>query len=121
MKAQPFDNTPAERARLVKKLAQFPDLVVCLEATGVYSLDLAVALHDAGIRLVVLNPKAALGRVSAGAALPFILYRLAPVTAIGKNDRPERGIATGRNGSMWGGRMTIPKNSGRSGALFAMV
>ena len=59
MKAQPFDNSPAERARLVKKLAQFPDIVVCLEATGVYSLDLAVVLHDAGIRLMVLNPKAA--------------------------------------------------------------
>jgi transposase len=58
-KAQSFDNTPSDRVRLVKKLAQLPDVIVCLEATGVYSLDLAIALHDAGIRVMVLNPKAA--------------------------------------------------------------
>ena len=58
MKAQQFDNTPAERTRLVTKLAKLPGIVVCLEATGVYSLDLAIALHDVGIRVMVLNPKA---------------------------------------------------------------
>lgn len=58
MKPQQFDNTPSDRARLVTKLAKFPDIIVCLEATGVYSLDLALALHDAGIRVMVLNPKA---------------------------------------------------------------
>src|SRR5260370_4232113 len=32
---------------------------VCLEATGLYSLDLALSVHDApGIALAVLNPKA---------------------------------------------------------------
>ena len=31
---------------------------VCLEATGLYSLDLALALHAAsGIEVAVLNPK----------------------------------------------------------------
>ncbi len=59
MKAQKFANTPAERARLVAKLAKLPGLRVCLEATGVYHLELAVALHDAGVELNVLNPKAA--------------------------------------------------------------
>jgi transposase len=58
-KAQSFANTPRERARLVKKLAKLPQLVVCLEATGVYHLDLALALHDAGLCLMVLNPKVA--------------------------------------------------------------
>lgn len=32
---------------------------MCLEASGVYHLDLALALADAGVRLMVLNPKAA--------------------------------------------------------------
>jgi transposase len=59
MKAQTFANTSAGRQQLVKKLAKFPNLIACLEATGVYYLDLAVSLHDAGIKLTVLNPKAA--------------------------------------------------------------
>lgn len=58
LKAQTFANTPAERRRLVKRLSAFPGITVCLEATGVYYLDLALALTDAGIRLNVLNPKA---------------------------------------------------------------
>ena len=59
MKAQKFANTPAERLRLLKRLSRFPGVTVCLEATGVYHLDLALALADAGVRLMVLNPKAA--------------------------------------------------------------
>ena len=59
MKAQTFANTLADRKRLVKKLTQFPGVTACLEATGVYYLDLAIALHAAGIRIMVLNPKAA--------------------------------------------------------------
>ena len=59
MKAQKFANTPAERARLVAKLVKLPGVSVCLEATGAYHLELAVALHDAGVRLNVVNPKAA--------------------------------------------------------------
>lgn len=47
-KAQKFTNTPADRARLVKKLAKMDGITVCLEATGVYHFDLSVALHDAG-------------------------------------------------------------------------
>lgn len=59
MKVQSFANTPGDRQRLTNKLAKLPNLIVCLEATGAYHLGLAVALHDAGIRVMVLNPKAA--------------------------------------------------------------
>lgn len=58
LKAQTFANTPAERQRLVKRLSAFSGITVCLEATGVYYLDIALALTAAGIRLNVLNPKA---------------------------------------------------------------
>lgn len=58
MKAQKFANTPADRTRLVAKLVKLPGVSVCLEATGAYHLELAVALHDAGVRLNVVNPKA---------------------------------------------------------------
>ncbi|MEQ1531340.1 MAG: IS110 family transposase [Methylococcales bacterium] len=55
---QKFTNTPADRARLVKKLVKLSGIKVCLEATGVYHFDLAIALHDAGVLLMVVNPKA---------------------------------------------------------------
>jgi transposase len=55
---QKFSNTPEDRARLVKKLVKLPGIVVCLEATGIYHFDLAIALHDAGVLLMVVNPKA---------------------------------------------------------------
>jgi transposase len=42
----------------VQKLAKLPGIIVCLEATGIYHLDLAIALHDAGVGLTVVNPKA---------------------------------------------------------------
>jgi transposase len=58
LKAQTFANTPVERRRLSKRLSAFPGITVCLEATGVYYLDVALALVDAGLRLNVLNPKA---------------------------------------------------------------
>ena len=57
-KAQTFTNTAADRARLVRKLAKLTGIIVCLEATGIYHLDLAIALHDAGVKLMVINPKA---------------------------------------------------------------
>ena len=56
-KPQKFANTAADRARLVKKLVSMPGITVCLEATGVYHFDLSVALHDAGVALMVVNPK----------------------------------------------------------------
>jgi transposase len=55
---QKFSNTPADRTRLVKKLVKLPGIIVCLEATGVYHFDLSLALYDAGVLLMVVNPKA---------------------------------------------------------------
>ncbi|WP_411726848.1 IS110 family transposase [Methyloglobulus sp.] len=55
---QTFANTPSGRAQLVKKLVKLPGIITCLEATGIYHFDLAVALHDAGVPLMVVNPKA---------------------------------------------------------------
>jgi transposase len=57
-KPQKFTNTPADRTRLVKKMVQLTGIIVCLEATGVYHFDLSIALHDAGVALMVVNPKA---------------------------------------------------------------
>ena len=54
---QTFTNTRADRARLVMKLVKLPGVIVCMEATGVYHFDLAVALHDAGVLVMVINPK----------------------------------------------------------------
>ena len=53
-----FRNTTADRARLVRKLAKLPGVTICLEATGTYSLELSIALFDAGLRVMVVNPQA---------------------------------------------------------------
>ena len=56
-KAERFEQTPAGHARLAKRLkALKPDCVV-MEATGIYYLDLALALHEAGLPVAVINPK----------------------------------------------------------------
>src|SRR3990172_9109640 len=58
-KVSTYEQAPAGHARLVKALqALQPDHVV-LEATGIYYLDLAVALHQAGLPVSVINPKSA--------------------------------------------------------------
>jgi len=54
-KTQKFTNTPADRTRLVKKMVGMPGIIVCLEATGVYHFDLSIALHDAGVALMVCS------------------------------------------------------------------
>ena len=55
---QKFSYTPSDRTRLVTKLVKLSGILVCLEATGVYHVDLSIVLHDAGVSLMVLNPKA---------------------------------------------------------------
>jgi transposase len=55
--ATSFRNSVAGRAELVRKLAKYPGVTICLEATGNYSLELAVALSDAGLRVMVVNPQ----------------------------------------------------------------
>lgn len=60
-KAKTFSNTPEGHAQLIKFLHKYKKPAqVCLEATGVYHFDLAVAPHKADrIELMVVNPKAA--------------------------------------------------------------
>ncbi len=54
-----FGNRPVQHRALLRWLQRLGTRVrVCLEATGVYSLDLALTLHGAqGIEVAVLNPK----------------------------------------------------------------
>lgn len=54
-----FANTPEGHQQLVRKLTKRGRTArVALEATGIYHLDLALALHDAGLFVAVLNPRA---------------------------------------------------------------
>jgi transposase len=51
-------NSPAGAAQLLRWLANqhVHDVFACLEATGTYSEEIAQALHDAGMRVAVVNP-----------------------------------------------------------------
>lgn len=56
-----FSNTPEGHRQVVRKLTKRGRTArVALEATGVYHLDLAVALHAAGLQVEVVNPRAML-------------------------------------------------------------
>jgi transposase len=52
-----FDNTAAGHRAMVKWLGQ--GAKVCLEATGVYHLQLALALRAGGVHVMVVNPRVA--------------------------------------------------------------
>jgi transposase len=54
-----FEQTPAGYRRLIKRLRTLQPHCVVLEATGVYYLDLAVALDEAQLPVTVINPKSA--------------------------------------------------------------
>jgi len=56
-KPREFKNTPQGHRALIRALRKAQVSRVCLEATGLYHLDLA--LDDAGLDLMVINPKAA--------------------------------------------------------------
>lgn len=58
-KVREFANTPAGHQAVIKALKGAGVERVCLEATGSYHLDLALALEEAGVALMVVNPKAA--------------------------------------------------------------
>ncbi len=58
-KAREFANSPTGHQALIKALKSVKVQRVCLEATGSYHLDLALAIEAAGLALMVLNPKAA--------------------------------------------------------------
>lgn len=60
LKPRDFANAPSGHAGLIQALRQAKVTHMCIEATGVYHLDVAVALHDAGgFQVMVVNPKAA--------------------------------------------------------------
>jgi transposase len=58
-KLEEFANTPSGHQALLTRLMQAGVERVCLEATGAYHLDLALALDAGGLALMVVNPKAA--------------------------------------------------------------
>jgi transposase len=59
-KPRDFENSPTAHAAIIQALRQAQVTRVGIEATGVYHLDLAVALYDAGsFEVMVVNPKAA--------------------------------------------------------------
>lgn len=54
-----FPNTPQGHQALLRFFERAAGAVrVCLEATGLYGLDLALALHQAGVAVMVANPRA---------------------------------------------------------------
>ncbi len=59
-KSRTFENAPKGHAALLKHLEKQDVTHVCLEATGYYHLDVAVALDEApSINVMVVNPRAA--------------------------------------------------------------
>jgi transposase len=59
-KAKTFENSPEDRELLCKRLQSHRPIQVCLEATGLYHLDAAVALHRVpNVQVMVVNPNAA--------------------------------------------------------------
>ena len=58
-KPREFANTFQGHTALIKVLRKAKVSRVCLEATGLYHLDLALALDDAALEVMVIDPKAA--------------------------------------------------------------
>ena len=60
-KSKSFDNTPLGHQSIIQSLTKLKgETKVCIEATGIYHFDLAVALSRAeDIEVMVINPKAA--------------------------------------------------------------
>jgi transposase len=56
-KAQRFEQTAQGHARAIRHLKALKAECIVMEATGVYYLDLAVALHEAGLAVCVINPR----------------------------------------------------------------
>lgn len=56
-KVRRFEQSPAGHARAVAYLTKLAPERLVMEATGVYFLDLAVALHAAGVPVSVINPR----------------------------------------------------------------
>jgi transposase len=58
-RAETFEQTPAGHRKLIQQLKRRKPRCVVLESTGIYYLDLAVALYEAGLPVAVINPKSA--------------------------------------------------------------
>lgn len=56
-KVESFKQTPEGHAKAVKRLSALKPIIIVLEATGIYYLDLAVALAAADLPVAVINPK----------------------------------------------------------------
>lgn len=56
-KVEQFKQTPQGHASAVKKLRKLKPSLIVMEATGIYYLDLAIALAEAGLPVAVINPK----------------------------------------------------------------
>jgi transposase len=56
-KAKRFEQTPQGHRQAIADLKRLAPERIVMEATGVYFLDLAVALHAAGLAVCVINPK----------------------------------------------------------------
>jgi transposase len=56
-KSQSYEQTAAGHRQLIKQLHRLEPVSVVLEATGIYYLDLALALDEAGLPVAVINPK----------------------------------------------------------------
>ena len=52
-----YSQAPEGHKQLIKQLKTLHPTVVVMEATGVYYLDLAIALAEAGLPVAVINPK----------------------------------------------------------------
>ena len=52
-----FKQTPAGHAAVIKQLKTLKPQSIVMEATGIYYLDLAVAMTEAGLPVSVINPK----------------------------------------------------------------
>ena len=52
-----FDQDPQGHAKLISELKRLRPRLIVLEATGIYYLDLALALVAAGLPVAVINPK----------------------------------------------------------------
>jgi transposase len=58
-KSQSYEQTTAGHAQLIKELRRLQPTCVVLEATGVYYLDVALAIEEAALPIAVINPKSA--------------------------------------------------------------
>jgi transposase len=95
-KAREYANTASGHRALIKKLKGAKVERVCLEATGSYHLDLALALDAAGLAIMVVNPKAAkhfaealLSRTKTDAADAVVLARFAQSMPFESWQRPD--------------------------------